>query len=202
MSSERKIEANRQNAQASTGPQSAEGKAASSQNARQHGLSAATIFIPPAREDEFKAMFSAYYDEIKPIGEIQSTYFEQLIHAAWNLNIARQLLVIALHEMDDKKIANANRYIAQYERSFAKAHYAIKDEQTDLALRAIAENEPIADLPISCKIRVIASEATRVAALQERSQRPARRHAILTQIGHAFRPPLTESANQDQPLAA
>ena len=113
------------------------------------------------------------------------TYFEQLIHAIWNLNIARQLLVIALHEMDDKKIANANRYVAQYERAFSRAHKALKEEQTDLALRALPENEPIADLPLTCKIRVIASEATKIAAQQERTQRATHRTAILANVGQS-----------------
>ena len=194
MSSERKIEANRENAQSSTGPQTEEGKAKSSQNARQHGLSSATLFIPAGREDEFKALYTAYHDEIKPFGEMQTSYFEQLTHAAWNLNIARMLLVRALNDLDDKKISSANRYIAQYERSFAKAHKALKDEQTDLALRAIPENEPIAGLPISCQIKIIAREATKIAAQQERTHRPAARHAILQQIGNAFRSPALETA--------
>ena len=104
MSSHRQNEANRENAKSSTGPQTESGKAKSSQNARRHGLSAATIFIPPDRQDEFTQTYAAYFDEIKPIGEIQATYFEQLIHAIWNLNIARTLLVRALHEMDDKRL--------------------------------------------------------------------------------------------------
>ena len=186
MSSERKIEANRANAQSSTGPVTEEGKAKSAQNARSHGLSAATIFIPEDREEEFKETYTTYFDEIKPIGEIQMAYFEQLVHAVWNLNIARRLLVRALHEIDDKKIASANRYVAQYERAFAKSHKALKEEQTDLALRAFPENEPIADLPIACQIKVIAAEATRLAALQERTQRPAHRTALLACVGRAF----------------
>lgn len=194
MSTERQNEANRANAQKSTGPKTEEGKAASSQNARRHGLSSATIFIPDDRAEEFKEMYTTCFDEIKPIGEIQMTYFEQLTHAVWNLNIARMLLVRALHELDDKKIASANRYVAQYERAFAKAHKAIKEEQTDLALRAIPENEPIADLPIACKIKVIANEATRVAAQQERTQRPAHRTAILNRVGASFRPPSLDLA--------
>ena len=188
MPSASKIEANRENATHSTGPKTEEGKAASAQNARRHGLSSSTLFIPEDRTEEFHQAYTAYFDEIKPIGEIQMTYFEQLIHAIWNLNIARQLLVVALHHMDDKKIANANRYIGQYERAFAKAHKALKEEQTDLALRAIPENEPIADLPVCCRVQVIANEATKQAAQQERTQRPGRRAAILESIGHAFRP--------------
>ena len=188
MSSHRQNEANRANAQHSTGPQTEAGKEKSSQNARQHGLSSATIFIPEERAEEFKLTYTAYFEEIRPIGEIQMTYFEQLVHAIWNLNIARQLLVIALHEMDDKKIANANRYVAQYERSFSKAHKAIKEEQTDLALRALPENEPIADLPLTCKIQVIGREATALAATQERTQRATHRADLLAKVGHAFRP--------------
>ena len=196
MSSERKNEANRQNAQHSTGPKTEEGRQKSSQNARRHGLFSATIFIPEERNVEFKEMFATYYNEIKPIGEIQTAYFEQLVHAVWNLNIARQLLVVALHNMDDQKISSANRYIAQYERSFAKAHNALKDEQTDMALRAIPENEAIADLPIACQIKVIASEASKIAATQERTQRPAYRKALLNAVGQAFRP--TPSATPDE----
>ena len=188
MPSPEQIEANRENAKKSTGPQTEEGKQKSSQNARRHGLSSAAIFIPPGCEDEFQQTYSEYFSEIKPIGEIQMAYFDQLIHAVWNLHIARQLLVVALRDMDDRKISSANRYVAQYERAFAKAHKALKEEQTDLALRAIPENEPIADVPICCRIRVIAREATQAAAPQERTQRPARRTAILQQIGMAFRP--------------
>ena len=194
MTTSRQTEANRENAQHSTGPKTEAGKAASAQNARRHGLSATSIFIPPDREQDFKSTFACYYDEIKPIGEMQMSYFEQLVHAAWNLHIARELLVIALHQMDDKKISSANRYVAQYERSFSKAHKAIKDEQTDLALRAIPENEPIADLPLTCKIQVIAREATRLAATQERTQRQAHRTAILECVGRSFRPSNADTA--------
>ena len=155
MTSEAQIAANRENAKSSTGPKTEAGKAASAQNARRHGLSALNILVPADRLDEFKEMYARYYDEIKPIGEIQTDYFEQLVHAKWNLNIARELHVSALLETDDKKIAVAARYIAQFERSYAKAHQALKQEQTDLALRAIPENEPIAGLPAACRIEKI-----------------------------------------------
>ena len=202
MSSDRQIEANRENAQHSTGPQTEEGKATSSQNARRHGLSAMTIFVPPERDEDFQEMYAAYYREIKPIGELQTDYFEQLIHAKWNLQIARELHVRALVEMDDKKLATAARYIAQFERSFAKAHQALKQEQTDLALRAIPQNEPIAALPLCCGIAKITNEATRVAQQQERTQRPAARMAILTAIAAAFTPPPAPEALNQEDLAA
>lgn len=190
MSSDRKIEANRANAQSSTGPQTEEGKAAASQNARKHGLSAASIFIPPGREDEFKELYSDFFHEIRPVGPLQAEYFDQLIHARWNLGLAREFHARALAEMDEKKIATAARYLSQFERAFARAHKAIKDEQTDLALRAIPENEPIADLPLTCRIHVIANEATKLAQRQPPADRAIHRAAILHGIGHAFRPPV------------
>ena len=193
MTSEAQIAANRENAKSSTGPKTEAGKAASARNARRHGLSALNILVPADRLDEFKEMYARYYDEIKPIGEIQTDYFEQLVHAKWNLNIARELHVSALLETDDKKIAVAARYIAQFERSYAKAHQALKQEQTDLALRAIPENEPIAGLPLTCRVQKITNEATRLARVQERTQRPAARLAILAAIAHAFTPPHTDA---------
>jgi hypothetical protein len=185
-------ERNQQNAQHSTGPKTEEGKQKSAQNARKHGLSTNKLFIPEERMEEFQSLFNSLHAEVRPIGELQSQFFEQLVHSAWNRDIARELLTIALHHMDDKKIANANRYIAQYDRAFAKALKELKELQTDLALRAIPENEPIAGLPISCEIKKIGNEARKLG--------PERRHAALTTIGNAFHP--MQNTPEDQPVAA
>jgi hypothetical protein len=50
MTSPRKIEANRRNARASTGPKTKEGKARSARNARRHGLAASILSEPQAAE--------------------------------------------------------------------------------------------------------------------------------------------------------
>jgi hypothetical protein len=195
-------ERNQANAQHSTGPRTEEGKQRSAQNARTHGLNSTKLFIPEDRLEEFKSLFNALHSEIEPIGELQSQFFEQLVHAAWNRDIARTLLAVALAHMDDKKIANANRYIAQYDRAFSKALKELKELQTDLALRAIPENLPIAALPISCEIKKIGNEATRLSQPTERTQRPASRLAILTHIGHAFAATAQPSAQEETPVAA
>ena len=181
---------NQQNAQHSTGPKTEAGKAKSAQNARTHGLSSASLFLPDDRLEEFKTLFTALYDEVRPIGELQMQFFDQLTHAAWNTNIARELLTLALHQLDDKKIANANRYVAQYERSFARALKELKSLQTDLALRAASENEPIADLPLTCEIKLIGNEATKLARHQPSAERATHRVSTLARIGAAFHPPL------------
>ena len=84
---------------------------------------------------------------------------------------------------DEKRISAAARYIAQFERSFARAHKALKAEQTDLALRAIPQNEPIAGLPAACQIKMIGNEASKIARRD-----PDAGLTILEAIARAFSP--------------
>jgi hypothetical protein len=53
MATQAQFHANRRNAQASTGPRTPEGKAASSANATRHGLSAAFRVLPNENQEEF-----------------------------------------------------------------------------------------------------------------------------------------------------
>ena len=53
MTTEAKIEANRANAQHSTGPRTEEGKAASSRNALKHGLTSFTVLLPTEDPAEY-----------------------------------------------------------------------------------------------------------------------------------------------------
>ena len=66
MSSELKIEANRQNAQHSTGPSTPEGRAAVRLNGLKHGLCGETIVVPGEDPAEFQAMLEAYRAEYQP----------------------------------------------------------------------------------------------------------------------------------------
>jgi hypothetical protein len=186
-------ERNRANAQFSTGPRTEEGKQKSSQNSRTHGLSSGQLFIPDGAQEEFQSLTNALFADVKPVGEIQLQFFEQLVHASWNTQIARRLLADALANFDERKINLANRYLGQYERSFAKALKELKALQTDMALRTIEQNEPIADLPVTCEIKVIVRE---IARMTERTQRPT----ALTQIGNAFRGVTATPTEENQPM--
>jgi len=183
MTSERKLEANRANAQLSTGPQSPEGKAASAQNARRHGLTAHQLFIPPDRQDDFQSLLNNLHHQIQPQGEIELQYFNQLLHAAWNLTIARELHASALSLLDEPRIDRAARYIAQFERSFARAHKALREAQTNRAIATLPSNEPLAQLPQPCQIKTIGNEATKLTRHQ-----PDTRHQVLAALASAFSP--------------
>ena len=75
--------ANQSNAQFSTGPCSAEGKAAVSQNARKHGLSSHYVMLSEAERPLFDALESALRQEINPNGALQESIFRELAAAAW-----------------------------------------------------------------------------------------------------------------------
>ena len=64
--SESQLEANRLNAQRSTGPRTAEGKARSSQNAVRHGLTAKCPVLPGEDPAEFAAFSEALFEDLTP----------------------------------------------------------------------------------------------------------------------------------------
>jgi hypothetical protein len=199
MSTENQIKANQENSQHSTGPKTEEGKAVSSQNSRTHGLSSAHLYIPEDQKDEFQALYDTYWNDLRPIGEIQLEYFERIVHAKWNANIARTLHMAALNSGDEKRIHTATRYLHQWERSYDKSLKMLRDDQSDLALRAIPQNEAISGLAMTCSIAKVTAAATKIARMQERTQWPTARQAILEAIGRAFRPELTSPPAEPEP---
>jgi hypothetical protein len=197
---------NRENAGHSTGPKTPEGKAKSAQNSRQHGLSASTLWIPENVKPEFQSLHRALHNEIRPVGELQQQFFEQLVHAAWQQNIARDRLAKAQAEGDERRENTSHRYIRQYERSYAQALKEIRNLQADMAIRAAAENLPLALLPESYDTVKITREINAIARFTERTQRKDARYALLTQIGSRFvsllYPELAKPAPRHQQEAA
>src|SRR5258705_11016226 len=85
--SQKKIEANRQNAQLSSGPRSVEGKKTSSRNATKHGLLVKDIVITTRanKEDqtEFDALLDELRDDYKPIGVAEDLLVQELAISYW-----------------------------------------------------------------------------------------------------------------------
>jgi len=91
MSSEARIVANRLNAQKSTGPRTAEGKAAVAQNAVKHGLSAQCDVIRGENQEEFNQYREEVFWELNPAGVMQSRLTERIVSLAWRLRRAERL---------------------------------------------------------------------------------------------------------------
>src|SRR5260370_4258269 len=85
MLSDRKIEANRQNAQHSTGPNTTEGRNAVRLNGLKPGLCAETIVVPGEDPAKFEAMLEAYRAEYQPAPPSAELLVRKVAMADWRL---------------------------------------------------------------------------------------------------------------------
>jgi hypothetical protein len=163
ITSEKMNEANRANAQLSTGPVTEEGKARSSQNARVHGLCSKQLHV--ADEDESKILASlqaALEAELKPAGEMELIHFEAIIHAQWNLRRCRMNEAIFLASGPDAFLDPNKRtalktlsiYSSRHERALHRATKELKALQFERALRTnCGDDEGIEPSPLVETVR-------------------------------------------------
>ena len=85
MATLKQFEANRRNAQKSTGPKTPEGKAAVSMNALRHGLRARTVVLPGENPDEFHQLCNDLEAEWRPQSRTEQFYVEQMAVSQWKL---------------------------------------------------------------------------------------------------------------------
>ncbi len=85
MSTESQILANRRNAQKSTGPRSRQGKAAVSQNAFKHGLTARQAIISSESQAEFDLYCERMLNELAPVSPMESMLAERIVALSWRL---------------------------------------------------------------------------------------------------------------------
>ncbi len=85
--SERRLAANRANAQLSTGPTTPQGKAKSSLNAVKTGLTGRTILFADEEDaEQYRAHVARYYEEYEPVGQRETTLVQSLADTQWRLN--------------------------------------------------------------------------------------------------------------------
>ena len=93
MCSQRKIEANRLNAQHSTGPKTPEGKARVSKNALKHGFFAQDVVLQGEDPgNEFSQLLEALHEEWQPATVTLHYLVETLAAAMWRLRRAHRLV--------------------------------------------------------------------------------------------------------------
>ena len=87
MTSQKQIEANRQNAQQSTGPKTTEGKTIAKLNAIKHGILSEAVLITKGGGQERKEAYLAFYnglrDYFQPQGTMEDTLVEQIVVTLW-----------------------------------------------------------------------------------------------------------------------
>jgi len=85
MATEKQIRANKLNALRSTGPRTSAGKATSSRNALQHGLTSQQIILPGEDPELFGEMRQRLLLEFAPWGAMEEGLVEQLASTLWRL---------------------------------------------------------------------------------------------------------------------
>jgi hypothetical protein len=142
------IEANRANAQHSTGPRTDEGKRASSTNATTTGLTSLKIFVRPEEQADFDTLESNLLAEMQPAGQIQLHHFELILHATWNIRrcllleaeiqneaIAKGLPDAILDEELSRKLDRVYRYKKMHESSSRRSTNDLRQLQTEQTRR-------------------------------------------------------------------
>jgi hypothetical protein len=85
MSTDRQIEANRLNAQSSTGPRTLEGKARVSSNALRHGLTGRDVVLPNENPDDYDSFRPGLLDNLNPYGDLEALLADKIVIDAWRI---------------------------------------------------------------------------------------------------------------------
>lgn len=91
MSSQRQIEANRKNAQKSTGPKTPEGRAAVRLNGLKHGFTAEALVVPGEEQADFEALLHSFEADYNPADTTEQALVLKLAMADWRLRRLYQM---------------------------------------------------------------------------------------------------------------
>ena len=139
------IEANRANAQLSTGPRTEEGKQRSSQNSLKHGVTAKADVLPTEDRDPFLRFSAALLADLKPQGELETQIARNLASVQWRLRRLRILTdEILVADLGLTKRVDALNKLSLYEQRLTRTFDADLKQLRDLQQRranAVSTNE-------------------------------------------------------------
>jgi len=104
MTSTAQILANRQNAELSSGPVTAAGRARISQNATKFGLFSVANFVRSDERDIFNEFEFGYMAELSPATSLEQTLAREIIHAAWRLRRCANLEVAPPEDLTGEEL--------------------------------------------------------------------------------------------------
>jgi hypothetical protein len=133
-------EANRQNAQHSTGPSTPAGKAAVRLNALTYGLRARDLLLPWEDPEEYKQLWAALEADWQPQNRTERLHLEQMATSQWLLaRMAKQERRICECSLPiEEELSLLNRVSAlrtRLERSFTTASHELKQSQKERQAR-------------------------------------------------------------------
>jgi hypothetical protein len=96
MASQKQIDANRRNAQKSTGPVTDLGKAVVKFNSLKHGMTASTAVLPYENADSYAELREAFVATYKPANAVEASLVETIANSYWRLLRVRRVETAAL----------------------------------------------------------------------------------------------------------
>ena len=203
MPTQSQLDANRANAQLSTGPKTDAGKNAAAQNARRHGLTSAHLVIADGDREEFDSMRTGLLAGLAPQGELEHVLFDTILHAQWNTRRCRLLeagLMIdgidpMLLEQNEAKLRQLDRHVRRHDSNFHRAVKELRIVQSERAYRTLAL--------AACKPDRLAAPVSPLADTQRARQISLRHRAVENaiigaQLDRALqRPPFISQALSD-----
>jgi hypothetical protein len=153
MATAKQIQANRRNAQNSTGPRSAASKEKVSQNRLSHGLCGPFRVLAYESQDQFENLIAQLTADQKPAGPLESELIRKMAEAMWTRNRAVQLQTSCFtsehnlpHPGEDQVEVEVDinhdinlymRYEAHHDRLFRRALADLLKLQKERRLREI-----------------------------------------------------------------
>jgi hypothetical protein len=135
VTSDKQIEANRQNARKSTGPRTQGGKDRVSNNAVKHGLLSQDVLVFGEDRAALRDLSERLQEELEPVGELEDMLVDRIVAAYWRLRRVGQVeadIFTSLSSvsnslggafMHDSHHANAFSKLSRYETPIEKSLY-------------------------------------------------------------------------------
>lgn len=170
MATDKQTEANRRNAQKSTGPRTAEGKARSSRNALQSGIYVENLLICAEFEEDLQALIDEYYAANAPVTPQERFQVDTMIQCEWfcrrftetetqlmyqgpeaDMDVQNHRSTIGTHRDSERMLDRLGRRLEATRRSYKAATHELERlraariaaEEAEAA--AEPEREPVAD---------------------------------------------------------
>ena len=149
MASSAQIDANRVNAQASTGPRTEAGKAACASNSTRHGLAGRVLFIEGEDPAEFQLLFHELSADHRPANLTEEALVYKMTEAFWFGRRAAQLLASALdlntQQDNSRQVSLMLRYHTSADRAFFRSLHELRKlrkETPNPAIGSVSQNAP------------------------------------------------------------
>ena len=134
------ILANRENAKRSTGPKTEAGKSKSSMNATVHGFYSKAFVVRDTERADFEELRDKLLAEYDPVDTTSEDFFQEILHASWNLFRLRGMENKIYAESDDpfgdektlRKLDALRRHKGHFQRALRSARKAFAEHMTGL----------------------------------------------------------------------